>query len=118
MKAEEIRIGNWINTKLYGNFPIVGLNIINNRGTFFKCMEYYPKAASIDRIKPILLTEEWLLKFGFKKFKSKKIWSSKFVIIYYKKDIGYCYGKSSARTTIKHVHQLQNLYYTLTYIDL
>lgn len=70
--------------------------------------------ASIDfyidgMIEPIPLTEEWLLKFGFKPF--VKDFTKNGIIIHTRKR-GYVLRKSVP--IIKYVHQLQNLYFALT----
>ena len=72
--------------------------------------------------KPILLTKEWLLKFGFRKYND-------FVGHWYLKDYDYsvinlhgkytcfaCDGdiKYQLKANIRYVHQLQNLYFVLT----
>ena len=72
---------------------------------------------------PIPLTEEWLLKLGFK----YKKWDDHFIIKngnYFnsikKYDDGWYYNTDESEatcyylTTIKYVHQLQNLYFALT----
>jgi hypothetical protein len=59
--------------------------------------------------KPIPLTEEWLLRFGFKRF--GKDFSLKGIIIHTRKR-GYVLRKSVP--IIKYVHQLMNLFYALT----
>ena len=61
----------------------------------------------LEDLKPIPLTEEWLLKFGFRE-------SNKYLFKYKlglkKRGDNYFYDNIS----IKHVHQLQNLYFALT----
>ena len=71
-------------------------------------------------IQPILLTEEWLVKFGFEKKKQ----AGRLYDYYYIKN-GLYYSnmdfhqwvyknKSLEDVALKHVHQLQNLYHALT----
>ena len=121
MKANELRIGNFIIESLsFGSDKVIKVdpNIFNRR---------------IDEFIPITLTEEWLLKFGFKKWGNNdaprtisyefKGWSvfppnsscnfqDGFGFMWYKpiKDENI----ESARVIVKHVHQLQNLYFALT----
>ena len=64
-------------------------------------------------IEPIPLTEEWLLKFGFKPFCND--WSKKALIIHTRKR-GFVIKRSIP--IIKSVHQLQNLYFALTGTEL
>ena len=92
MDIKELRIGNYVNIKdiilridlqelYYNSFPMT----------------------------PVPLTEEWLLKFGFKKayetyYQYKDfILNDKFIMM----DI-------DITIQLKHVHQLQNLYFALT----
>ena len=83
-------------------------------------------------IAPIELTEDWLKRLGFKKFgrndlprtlSYKKDWISVFPansfsdfkgygFMYYKKE--FAGSVESARTVIEYVHQLQNLFHSLT----
>ena len=67
---------------------------------------------------PIPLTEEWLLKFGFevinKSYFELKINS---IVLEYTKNLNnecYIMINESIKIYIKHVHQLQNLYFALT----
>ena len=79
----------------------------------------------IDEIEPIPLTEEWLLKFGFKKRKNRHLfhWENKIVISEYKDEFeNFFYPKTGYdirfSNEIKYVHQLQNLYFALTGAEL
>ena len=106
LQAKDLRIGNWVQTKQTDKqFQI---NEINDSSLIESCY------------KPIPLTEEWLLKFGFNKgdvistevqFFTKKDWSVK---TWHNKTCILFKGNNSMKTDIKHVHQLQNLYYALT----
>jgi hypothetical protein len=101
-----------------GNFIICGGGIVACDGFAIAELEKqkYLKEKTI-RIFAIPLTEEWLLKFGFRLDN-----------IHYTKDdvdllmstqmfsnelIGFFYSPND-RLEIKHVHQLQNLYFALT----
>lgn len=103
----------------YGNYIIYGGSItqLNEKEMchFFRFPETY---------KPIPLTEEWLLKFGFKKdiivdlYRLHNQFGS---IIYYpstsaeKAKINFMLtGACFMNNTITNVHQLQNLYFALT----
>jgi hypothetical protein len=109
MDCKEFRIGNWIEYIHHKNHfsEVWGIEITDGLGT---------KINKIPNInyKPIPLTEEWLVKFGFTKWKNKNIWTNKGVMIYLHSKDGICYGKANSRTKLKHVHQLQNLYFALT----
>jgi hypothetical protein len=115
MKAEELRIGNYYNKN--GEIEQITPNDI---------IEVWES----ERIwcKPIPLTEEWLLKFGFeKRSKEKEFFIEHFYILGYtvvnrsqwKKDMslegfGINQCDNYIPVDLKHVHQLQNLYFALT----
>jgi hypothetical protein len=105
MKASELRIGNYV----YFEDKLLKFD--------------FEMGWNFDYIKPIPLTEEWLLKFGFEKkyqtfeFKGLNIdgtvvhfsfdkWRSEY-------DIENC-DYTEVPSDIQHVHQLQNLYFALT----
>ena len=68
---------------------------------------------------PILLTEEWLLKFGFEK---QMAWTycielkGNLKLVYYLGEKGWSIGNKnySDFSNLQYVHQLQNLYFALT----
>ena len=108
MKAEELRFGNLV---LNNDFDIV--TEIKEGWQIDSCDFYY---------RPIPLTEEWLIKFGFVKYgtlhDSYKL--NPFIV-----ELGilgnhYTFRKIMNREEsillkeIKYVHQLQNLYFALT----
>ena len=104
MKAQELRIGNLVkiegeNHKLY---DIFGTGQI---GTVRLGINYM---SNIGEIEPIPLTEEWLVKFGFKPLSND--WQKDGIIIHTRKR-GYVLRKSVP--IVKYVHNLQNLYFAL-----
>jgi hypothetical protein len=124
MKAEDLRIGNLVmdNAKV----KIVTSGMISNWDIIKKDYGGY---------KPIPLTEEWLVRFGFEKNKENRWMTEKsryalFYFEYYATGEEHCmwrieyrdtdYGKNEYKDCqqfgdrIKHVHQLQNLYFALT----
>jgi hypothetical protein len=125
MKASELRIGNLVYEKYPSDLDYEVVDVW-----------YVGRDLSLNYIEPIPLTEEWLLNFGFEKLKEYD--SGENVIIQYGKSIiigddthdeklvislpfNYCeigdYQDDSAyilNITIGYVHQLQNLYFTLT----
>ncbi len=127
MKATELRIGNWIN--IYDDYNAQVTGMANpNKAWFVKNPHDTDCAFNVHQIKPIPLTEEWLLKLKLhKEFNSdnsenRNCWYLKdcddnFYINYdCDSYIGWyvgasCYGYIIG---IKHVHQLQNLYFALT----
>jgi len=105
MTAAELRIGNWYK------------NMSNDNP--FNQIKY---GHEIDYVaiycEPIKLTEEWLLKFGIKQYNVDTI--NDCGDISYDGELFYIYsGLGDAESygfaiNIKHVHQLQNLYFALT----
>jgi len=111
VKVNELRMGNLVNwqvaSSIYqGEITSISTNVVVvDHKSSFKVNsedEYY-------HINPIPLTEDWLLKFGFKTF--KKDWSKKSFIVHSRKR-GFIIRKSIPQ--IEYVHQLQNIYFALT----
>ena len=110
MKTNELRIGNWVEH----NQPKRGYYTTVQGSTF---------SVNVEKLfKPIPLTEEWLLKFGFCDQNGYLIHLENELPI----DLVYKDGVVSLEDSnelvtstyflnkIKHVHQLQNLYFALT----
>ena len=104
MKASELRIGNWLQ-RLDGSllqvnehdFKILANGLPDN---------LHPK--------PITLTEEWLLKFGFE---NQGRWFAIMnypIELYVSPDKMVYIGDELSIGYIEYVHQLQNLYFALT----
>jgi hypothetical protein len=107
MKATELRIGNLVKGKemnVYWTVEAVDSNSIFS----------YGKWRSLDAFEPIPLTEEWLVKFGFEKYKfdhKENQYRYKERLIVSRDGNFVDYGSS---VILKHLHQLQNLYHALT----
>lgn len=110
MNATELRIGNlFIEQSSKEIISVVGLekNRVVFSGMFLEKWQ----------AEPIPLTEEWLLKFGFEHrdfsfdrgsfFLSKRTGKNE-----------YLYQAHTNRFQVKYVHQLQNLYFSLTAVEL
>ena len=123
MEATELRFGNLTNKGIvHGiryNQGILGCDIVQNK------FESFSKWFDYREIKPIPLTEEWLLKFGFYS-KNKKIgwWENdKFsfigrlsgCILHFHLIVNDMFVEI---IRIQYVHQLQNLYFALTGTEL
>jgi hypothetical protein len=125
MKANELRIGNLVKCNFLGNTykdrnPYFGSNIFS---IYSACKDFVKldlghnalQKVEILEIKPIPLTEEWLLKFGFDKKGNK----GKLNVIL-SGNFGYKNGKTYFNSWVilesqpKYVHQLQNIYFALT----
>ena len=118
MTARELRIGNYIDRNGLMEVRVIsqsGVKIYDHVNNIFP-----PTFFDFDEnIKPIPLTEEWLLKFGFKKDGTN-----------YQKGWFYLHGNNRTgtidfllnepysnkynATVLQFVHQLQNLYFALT----
>jgi hypothetical protein len=113
MKAAELRIGNYVKGLGFNIFWIVE-GIEND-------FIYSSKAwRLLSCFEPIPLTEEWLLEFGFEKEYINQTGCDFFrfgehEIFYYpeKKEFKYDMLILSDGVNIKHIHQLQNLYFAL-----
>lgn len=100
MKASELRIGNYY-TDICGS-PSRWKS---------KHLEYYKSIkVKLSELKPIPLTEEWLLKFGFRNEKESED-------LYELNGIYICLGSFRnllTGTRLLYVHLLQNFYFDLT----
>lgn len=115
MEANELRVTNLVlndgvvNAVLFIGYDSVQL--ITKQGSNI--------AARLDLIKPIPLTEEWLLKFGFMDIEEKlycKRWRLDRVDIYkmISGDYPFYFRFNQVDLKIYSVHQLQTLYFALT----
>jgi len=121
MKANEMRIGNLVKL-LDGTIFTIGS--IEEKG-FTVQNEEENTWIEAEEFESIPLTEEWLLKFGFK-YDTDNDKLLKFLPIHefctdrlsFRKSEGHiCLQVEQYRTLtkhVKHVHQLQNLYFALT----
>jgi hypothetical protein len=109
MKANELRIGNWLQ-RLDGSFfqlSLYDFQVINEL-----IERWHPS--------PINITEEWLLKFGFKKREDGDFdlfdFSEVDIVITNpnNSNVWKCDGVCFSVGCLEYVHQLQNLYFALT----
>jgi len=117
MKANELRIGNWV---LFSEDSTV----FEVKSIEEKWLELHNEEEtswiSSEELGPIPLTEEWLLKFGFEKTENGWLrltvcndWS----YLYWERLAGFSLSVDKHGISlpyIKNVHQLQNLYFALT----
>ena len=89
MRAEELRIGNWISYE-GSQYKLTREDFEDMDDKFF------------DIAKPIVLTEELLLKLGINQYEDTNLFVLNDFII------------SSVTKLVYYVHQLQNLYFALT----
>lgn len=117
IKAEELRIGNWVSNihtnEDYQLTPQRWINLLRH---------FYPKddcGVSMCYIKPIPLTEEWLIKLGFVSNPYQDRYEQKEIYIDFDKIKGsLMLWESRSGVVVETVHQLQNLYYALTGTEL
>ena len=110
MKATELRLGNWVK---WGNenIQIWGLDNYNETDEMIN-------NTFTNRFKPIPLTEECLLKFGFekrRKLSGMLVFSKSGFDLHFVngKWEFYVMGSSCILAKIEYVHQLQNIYLDL-----
>jgi len=105
MKVTELRIGNYINI---------------NDVTLYKVDMLYDDYVNLKYWKPIPLTEEWLVKFGFVYDADSLTFDYEYnhFVFYLERDFKdietFSFDSSFTETKVKYVHQLQNLYFALT----
>lgn len=123
MIANELRIGNWVQWNIEGGYENALVSAISKDEIFFKCGD----SDIVERISGILLTEEWLFNFGFKKYEESDIPA------YYKNfgsflddDYEYCFAiyqdieenfyiqLIGKKIILKQVHKLQNVWFEIT----
>ena len=126
MKANELRLGNYVNVPIPEQCPF--------RIDDFECLSYefikvaqkqmingkevHPLTWYGNDLQPIPLTEEWLLKFGFENLSlTPKFDGSKCNFTFYWEVDEIVLRENYEDifiTRISYVHQLQNLYFALT----
>ncbi len=111
MNANELRIGNFVS--LFRTYEIVQIQLTQTRFIMVLNGEY--------EAEPIPLTEEWLVKFGFfrtDKFGLEKEYQNGSHVIIFKHEEHDVFVveiyECPICIDIKHIHQLQNLYFALT----
>lgn len=98
MKANELRIGNLVR--------------LREHDAFIQIEQYQLCESELINVQPIPLTEEWLLKFGFDDLGTYGYGRGNFHICLHENE--FYFSINNRKVFIKHVHQLQNLYFALT----
>lgn len=117
MKANELRIGNWVEVPKDARYEERFIKWENEN--FYHIHQGY---LEFEDIFPIPLTEEWLVKFGFTKSRyNKNIFEigQVYELRPHTEEIGFFeFGwvndESGYIASVQYVHQLQNLYFSLT----
>lgn len=123
MKAEELRIGNFVTTIVSDkSCKIDGITQQQAKDGYFQLIFIGDKSFIKEHVLAIPLTEEWLVKFGFEKQKTPYlndgylgydfVHENDFEIAIF--EDGFIYNTAIHRINIKYVHQLQNLFFALT----
>jgi len=129
MQANELRIGNYFNDRAGKLLKLDWWESINKACCKMEIegKEVHPMTEYVESCTPILLTEEWLVKFGFKKVRENTK-HFKVDFFHYENDDCWIYlildgfelelntsdERHNLDRTYKYVHQLQNLYFALT----
>lgn len=117
INANELRIGNYVSD----NFASDSFFAQVKKLDFTRC-HYGNFHSCYSDLKPIPITEEWLLKFGFEQ--RDHLWSidiDRYNKINYNSDQKLLFSGQlgfSIQHDIKYIHQLQNLYFALTQKEL
>ena len=116
MKANELRIGNY----LQGQQVVQVTRIFDEDNIGIGSGDPYAVHAEPPYkpcLSPIPITEEWLVKFGFKDVASDSKFKNKDSLIILFENNKFIYQNLffiESDTELKYVHQLQNLYFALT----
>jgi hypothetical protein len=116
MEIKELRIGNYISPLGIGVTKVEGFCIWDN---LIQSSNFAER--SIEDFEPIPLTEEWLIKFGLKQ---SNLDIKRFYLLgtdlyfFNNKKIIFNAESSSLYVELKYVHQLQNLYFSITQTEL
>lgn len=117
MKASELRIGNFVMDR-GGKVLLIDHWEYENKISEKRVDGLQPFTEFVEYLQPIPLTEEWLLKFGFKKLFTLAHQDSCYRIDLFRIDLFGEYfdlwHDNHPIISIEYVHQLQNLYFALT----
>jgi len=111
MTKQELRLGNYIIDDVGRVVEVTHLTL--------NCIEAKPindsgiKWTTVFRARDIpLLTEDWLLKFGFENQDENRYWLEPIFLFHYGDGVKYL--ANQRHVNLFYVHQLQNLYFALT----
>lgn len=112
MKAEELRIGNWVSMVYQSMISPIQVSFINDTTT-----EPLVNGLPIYEFEPIPLTKGWLLRFGFDIHAGYLYYdNSNHLMGHMEREENHWILENGDReiASFKYVHQLQNLYFALT----
>lgn len=114
MRAEDLRIGNYYEDDMERVGKL--LKWVSSKKVELK-MEFSKLLIDFDCLEPIPLTEEWLVKFGFKKPAHSWVGDKFHLTEWDDSPLNWCVSLNKNNGVLvlklKHVHQLQNLYHAL-----
>jgi hypothetical protein len=112
IKAEEVRIGNWVQYEGGPNM-IMGIMSTYDLDTQYRVEINPPDCFDvfIQQLYPLPLTEEWLERFGYNVDDTMYDMGFEFME---DGSVEFYYGNDPSTAKLKYVHQLQNLYFALT----
>lgn len=120
VNKSEYRIGNLVHHVLFGTSRIIeirndGISIANPKNY---SNAYFIPNDELNRIEPIPITEEWLIRFGFDRPANSWIGEIFHLSEWDDYPLNWCvaFNKNNAVLIkkLKYIHQLQNLYFALT----
>lgn len=128
----ELRIGNLLNWNAYGNKGISHVVFIENRAehktSFITPSLQLESGATAHQCSPINISEECLIKIGFQNdgedlklfpnFNTQIIYFKEGVVQFYTRSINSDYLLIHLSYDIRYIHQLQNLCFALTGVEL
>lgn len=112
INARELRIGNWVNITLQGVNGDIKVSEIDSGGIMHEGW-----VIGSDKIYPVELTKEWLLRFGFEKYPDNSFLLNEKILM--QKDGSFHIGNDETdepfhiNYPILYVHQLQNLHFAV-----
>jgi hypothetical protein len=121
IQAKELRIGNYIKSTIsrYRGQPFEVLGVFTDR-IGIKYESPNPTYFLLDTVKPIPLTNKWLLDLGLKSYDNypEGFYLGNYEVFYDVNEESWFFEIDSDgykyHTEIKYVHQLQNLFFALT----
>ena len=128
LTANELRIGNLVTDEFYDSFKTTikvesindkGINLlIEDDGNWSEIAQRWIGVEyTFDKLRPIPLTEEWLVRLGFEKLAGCLYLNTGSIEFYYTNGLRLVgidiEGQCLSLPHINHVHQLQNLYWCL-----
>jgi hypothetical protein len=113
---KELRIGNLLKPLFNNDVEYCKVKGIDEEYIYSNAISF--DYTGFDEFKPIPLTEEWLIKFGFKKYSKNFIKYGDIEFYIWTTNNDYQIKALDKLIKIETVHELQNLYYLLTKTEL